>query len=155
MATPIWKGIIGKPYSAQTFDAYVCSLTWKTWKPQFCVLHNTGSPTLAQRPFGLLQVHIANLETYYRDTEHWSAGPHLFVDDRQIWVFTPLTTTGVHSPSWNEVSWGVEMLGDYTAEAFNSGRGLAVQKNAIAALATLHSVMGIDSATLRLHHEIP
>ena len=109
-----WKPIVGLSFSPADFDRYCHSLTWNAWRPSFIVLHNTGSPTLAQRPEGFTKVHIDNLVGYYRDTQKWSAGPHLFIDDKQIWVFTPLTMSGVHSPSWNKVSLGIEMLGDYS-----------------------------------------
>jgi hypothetical protein len=120
---------------------------------QFCVLHNTSEPTLAQRPAGLTIEHIHNLESFYRDTQHWSAGPHLFVDQNGIWVFTPLTVPGVHSPSWNRCSWGIEMLGEYETEAFDSGPGAQVAHNAVCALATLHAWANLDSHSLRFHKE--
>jgi hypothetical protein len=151
----VWKGIVGKSFSPQTFDAYCHTLQWTTWRPSFIVLHNTGAPTLAQRPVGLTHDHILSLEAFYRDVQKWSAGPHLFVDDRQIWVFTALTMTGVHSPSWNQVSFGVEMLGDYQTEAFTTGRGQAVRDNAIAAIATLGSVLGLQPSSMKLHREDP
>jgi len=99
--------------------------------------------------------HIHNLERYYRDDQKWSAGPHLFIDDRQIWVFTPLNVSGVHSPSWNKLAIGIEMLGDYENDDFESGRGLRVRENAVAALATLSAILGIDAHTIRLHREDP
>lgn len=151
-----WKGIIGASFTPAGFDQYCHSLTWLQWRPSFVALHNTESPTLADRPRGLTKQHILDLEHYYRYDLRpgpWNAGPHLFIDDRQIWVFTPLTVSGVHSPCFNKVALGVEMLGNYDTEAFNSGRGLAVQTNTIAALATLHAVLGIAPATLRLHKE--
>src|SRR5258708_36069633 len=89
---------------------------------------------------------------------HWSAGPHLFVDDHQIWVFTALTMAGVHSPAWNKLSLGIEMLGDYDGELFSSGRGLQVRQNAVAAMATLCAVLGLDPSNpsmIRLHKEDP
>jgi hypothetical protein len=152
---PAWKKIIGKSFSAAEFDAYCHTLQWTAWRPSFIVLHNTATPSLAQRPNGLTPLHIANLEGFYRDRRGWSAGPHLFVDDRQIWVFTPLTMSGVHSPSWNKVALGLEMLGDYDKEPFDSGRGLVVRKNAVAAMATLCAILGLDPASMRLHHEDP
>ena len=85
-----WKGIVGNAYSADGFDSYAHALHWTAWRPSFIVLHNTSVPTLAQRPNGFSKQHILNLEAYYRDQMQWKAGPHLFVDDRQIWVFTPL-----------------------------------------------------------------
>jgi len=153
MAT--WKGIIGQSFSIESFKAYCEGLTWKTWRPSFIVLHNTAIPSLAQRPVGLTIEHIHNLEVFYRDTKRWSGGPHLFVDDKQIWAFTPLTVPGVHSPSWNSVSLGIEMLGDYETEPFNAGRGLSVRTNAVAAIGILTSHLGLDIAKLKLHREDP
>jgi N-acetylmuramoyl-L-alanine amidase CwlA len=154
---PAWKPIVGLSFQPDEFANYCNTLHFTTWRPSFIVLHNTYNPDLASRPNGLTKQNILDLEVYYRDIMKWSAGPHLFVDDHQIWVFTPLTTSGVHSPSWNNVSWGVEMLGDYNKEAFDSGRGLAVQNNAVAALRILYSTLGIEvtDKTLRLHKEDP
>ena len=150
-----WKGVVGKSFTPEKFDDYCHTLKWTSWRPSFIVLHNTGVPSLKQRPNGLTQAHIASLEAYYRDTQKWSAGPHLFVDDRQIWVFTPLTTAGVHSPSWNSVALGLEMLGDFEHEAFDSDRGAKVRDNSVAAMASLSQVLGLDPHSMRLHREDP
>jgi hypothetical protein len=152
---PGWKGIVGKSFTPDEFDSYCHTLEWSAWRPSFIVLHNTAVPSLAQRPEGLTRQHIQNLETYYRDTQKWKAGPHLFIDDKQIWVFTPLTVSGTHSPSWNKLALGVEMLGDYEKEPFDSGRAARVRSNTVAALATLCAILGIDSHTMRLHREDP
>jgi hypothetical protein len=150
-----WKGIVGKSFNPQQFAEYVGTLSWDEWIPEFIVLHNTGEPCLSNRPNGLEPEHIRGLRSYYRDDMGWSAGPHLFIDDLQIWVFTPLTTSGVHAPSWNSKSIGVEMLGDYDSEEFNSGRGELVKQNSAAAIAILSLALGIDPATMRLHREDP
>lgn len=150
-----WKGIVGKNFSPDEFDTYCHELQWNAWRPTFIVLHNTAIPSLAQRPSGLTKQHILGLETFYRDTQKWKGGPHLFVDDKQIWVFTPLTVSGTHSPSWNKLALGIEMLGNYETEAFDSSRGLKVRKNAIAAIATLSAILGLDPFTLKLHREDP
>jgi rhodanese-related sulfurtransferase len=63
--------------------------------------------------------------------------------------------SGVHSPSWNSIALGVEMLGDYDKDAFDSGRGAKVRDNAVAAMATLSAVLGLDPNTMRLHREDP
>ena len=49
-------------------------------------------------------------------------------------IFTPLTTPGVQSPSWNAISWGVEIVGEYEEEEFTE----TVKSNVAEALATLH-----------------
>jgi len=94
---------------------------------------------------------LAGLESYYRDDQKWSAGPHLFIADDEIWTFTPLTTSGIHSPSWNNISWGVEIVGDYDNELFRSD----VRDNVISALTTLHAAIGLDPLTLKFHKEDP
>ena len=150
-----WKGIIGKSFTAEEFDSYCHTLQWTAWRPSFLVVHNTGAPSLAQRPKGFTKQHMLNFEAFYRDQQKWKAGPHLFVDDKKIWVFTPLTVSGTHSPSWNKVSLGLEMLGDYERESFSNGRGLRVRENTVAALATLCAILGFDPATTRVHREDP
>lgn len=146
-----WKGIVGLGYTADAFDNYVANIGLMEWRPEFVVLHNTGAPRLSQWHSPSAIARIQNLQHFYRDVQHWSAGPHLFVADDLIWAFTPLTTSGVHSPSWNGSSWGVEMVGDYDNEPFGS----AVRDNTIRALAALHRLAGIDPATMRMHREDP
>jgi hypothetical protein len=146
---PVWKGIVGQGFTAEQFADYAQSVKLGVWRPQFVVLHNTFIPRLAEWHQVPGQQHMQNLQHYYRDIQHWSAGPHLFVADDLVWVFTPLDTPGVHSPSWNALSWGVELVGDYTTEDFST----AVQANATSALATLHALASISPDTLRLHKE--
>lgn len=147
-----WKGIVGKSMSPEEFRDYVDGLTWGQWKPQFITLHNTAVPSLRQRPDGFTERHIRNLEAFYKSKD-WKSGPHLFIDDKQIWLFTPLTTTGTHSPSWNTKSIGVEMLGDYNVESFTEGRGLKVRQNTVAAMAALLHKLGLSSESWRFHKE--
>ena len=47
------------------------------------------------------------------------------------------------------------MLGNYETEAFDSGRGLKVRKNAVAAMATLSAILGFDPMSMKLHREDP
>lgn len=148
--------IVGQSFTPLEFAAYVKQEmpTVRGWKPQFCVLHNTAPPTLAQRPNGFSLQNMGDMKVFYED-KGWHAGPHLFVDDKKIWAFSPLSKPGVHSPSWNDASFGIEQLGDYDTDAYQSGRGYAVQKNAIAAIACLSHWGCFDSSSLRLHKEDP
>lgn len=124
------------------------------WSPTFIVLHNTSSPTIAQRPSGFTSQHMKNLQEYYSGMG-WSGGPHCFIDQNGIWVFNPITVHGVHSPSWNSVAFGVEMLGEFDTEAFDSSTGLQIQENAVGALAALCNVFNFDPETIKLHKEDP
>ena len=150
MAT--WTPIVGKAFTAEEFDNYCRSLKWDKWRPSFIVLHNTGT-LLKHRPKGMTAQKIRDNEARYRDEKKWSAGPHLFIDDNKIWVFTPLTVQGVHSPTWNKTALGFEMIGNYDHDDFMTGRGLLVQKNAIAAIASVSTRLGIDPDTMKLHKE--
>lgn len=148
----MWKGIVGRSFTPDTFGPYVASLKFGAWRPKFIVVHNTSAPTLKQwhGPTPAKQ-RIKNLESYYRDQQHWSAGPHLFIADDLIWAFTPMTTPGVHSPSWNAVSLGFEVVGEYESEPFAGG----VKTNTIAALGIVHAALGLDPSLMRFHKEDP
>ena len=148
---PAWKGIVGKGFTAPDFEQYVQTIQLTTWRPQFIVLHNTFIPRLADWHQVPGEQRMQNLQHYYRDVQHWSAGPHLFIGDDMIWIFTPLGTPGVHSPSWNAISWGVELVGDYSTEDLSA----RVQGNAIQALAALYALAGLTPDNLRLHKEDP
>lgn len=150
-----WMPTVSKGFSAREFYSYVHGLTFGVWRPQFAVLHHTGSPTLAQWQQAGGEAMLERLTVHYRDTLKWRAGPHLFIADDQIWVFNPLTSSGLHSASWNHVSWGLMLVGDFHKEPFDSGPGLAVRTNAVEALCALHTFAGLDPQTLRFHKEDP
>lgn len=146
--------IIGKRFTPEEFARYVEGVDLSLWKPSFCVIHNTAAPNLAQRPEGFTQQHMKNLQSYYSG-KSWTSGPHLFVDDNGIWVFSPLGKRGTHSPSWNGTAWGIELLGDYDTDDPMNNRGAKVVQNAAAAVSVLLSKLGLDPtpATIRLHKE--
>jgi hypothetical protein len=145
-------------FTPEEFKNYVAGLRWKLWKPQFLTLHNTAEPNLAQwTHFGLGKTdgfkRILNLNHYYKVVEGWHSGPHLFIAPDLIWVACDLTANGVHASCYNSVSIGVEMVGDYARESFDSGDGAQVRDNAVAALAILHKALKIDPRTLHFHKE--
>ena len=156
--------IVGKEFSPSAFADYAAHVPLDLWKPSLVVLHNTAVPTLAQRPEGLTSAHIEDLHFYdefqapKKNGRGWSGGPHLFIDQDGVWTFNPLDRKGVHSPSWNAKGWGVEMLGDFESEPFDSGNGLRVRTNAFAALAALFRRLDVATVTdenLKLHKEDP
>lgn len=149
--------IVGKRFTDAEFADYVEGLDinggWTT-NPRFITLHNTATPSLAQRPKGFTETHIKNLHNYYVG-KGWNGGPHLFIDQNGIWVFNPLTRKGTHSPSYNNYSIGVEMLGDYAKESFASGPGALVRGHSVFAVAVLSKKLDFDPSTMKLHKEDP
>lgn len=148
--------IIARKFTVPEFQEYVKSVGKQAWVKRI-VLHNTAAPSIAQRPGGILTLtHIKNLHTYYSQTQGWSGGPHLFIDAEGIWVFNPLDKKGVHSPSYNGSSWGVEMLGNFETESFTTGLGAKIAANAQAACAILAELQGwpdLHDQRLILHKE--
>jgi GH24 family phage-related lysozyme (muramidase) len=145
-----WQGGFDRSFSAAEFKEHVAALKWDKWKPSFVVIHNTGAPNLAQwraTPGGEKQ-RLKNLEHYYKNQRGWPSGPHVFIGDL-IWQGTPLTVPGTHTPSWNKISLGVEIAGDYDKDVL----GGVIKENTIAALAILHEALGLDPSTMRLHKE--
>jgi hypothetical protein len=148
-----WKGIVGKSFTPDGFAAYVASLKFGAWRPKFVVVHNTSAPDTkqwqnwqARTPPITDEKWAQNLVGYYRDTQGWSAGPHLFVTPGGILAFSPLTGPGTHSPSWNSISWVVETVGEFERDAFAG----PVRDNLIAALAILHAAAGLSPRPYQL-----
>lgn len=161
MAWPAVK----RGFTQEGLRSYVAGLAFGIWRPSLIVWHNTAAPTLAQwhasgledaardKPPGTTR--IGNLESYFRG-RGWSGAPHLFIADDLIWVFNPLDKPGVHSPSWNAVSIGIEMIGDYDREDDDAGAGLKVKNNCIFATALLCETFGLlPRSAVRLHREDP
>lgn len=142
-----WRGIVDKSFSPDAFETYVSTLKFDSWRPQFVVVHNTGSPDrktwdgwqrrnppISDEQWG------RNLEGYYRDTMKWSGCPHIFVTPAGILAMNPLTLRGTHSPSWNAISWGVETVGDFDSDPFEG----SIKDNLVATLAILHAAAGLS-----------
>jgi hypothetical protein len=142
-----WKGIVGRSFTPATFETYVAGITFGLWRPKFIVVHNTSAPdTMTWQGWQKRNPPITdekwaqNLVGYYRDQQHWSAGPHLFVTPGGILAFSYLTGPGVHSPAWNSISWGIETVGEFDRDQFAG----PVKDNLIAALAILHAAAGLS-----------
>jgi hypothetical protein len=136
---------IGRGLTQNEFAAYVESYPFPSSKPDFIVLHHTLIPgtvysTPNYRPRDLWDAgemgmsadavknrrkdRLDGVMTYYRDTLKWTRGPHLFIDDRFIWLFTPMNIEGIHAmDNWGNFftgtdgrkhySIGIEVVGGY------------------------------------------
>lgn len=152
------------PFKQEDFGQYCKSLQWLKWRPSLVVWHNTAAPSLSQwidsakkdASSGLIPgiSRIKSLEKFFRDDNKWSGCPHLFIANDYIWIMNPLTLPGVHSPSWNGFSIGIEMIGDYSTEDDDTGEGLKVKNNCIYATAILCETLGLNpEVAIKLHKE--
>lgn len=131
---------IGEGLSAAAFERYASTYNFGRIAPSFLVLHHTAIPsTIAARyPSGavwdagedgmsearIYQKRVKQLDAlanYYQHTLGWDRGPHLFIDDKWIYLFTPMNAVGIHAKEGNSYtkdgrlhySIGIEVIGYY------------------------------------------
>ena len=154
--TPLFPGpdfpVIGRPLMVDQIRRYVRA-SQPTWAAGVTI-HHTSSPSLAQRPQGLLEQHVRNLRSYYMGLG-WSAGPHFFIDEDQAWAFSPLAKPGVHAKSFNRSHVGIEMLGDYDREDPWSGRGLQVLTQAGLVVGEILRCLNLPKDAVNFHRDDP
>jgi hypothetical protein len=146
---------VGRVWTPESLEQYLAVLP----RPDWCrsiTLHHCGAPSLAQRPAGLTVRHIENIRDFYQ-SKSWRSGPHLFVDDDQIFGMSDFRRRGVHAVSFNASSIGIEVLGDYDQEDPHTGRGLACWQTAAAASRILLDWLGIEPSeqTVHFHRDDP
>lgn len=152
-------GNVGQVWNLASFEAYLNDLTIKQWAG--VTIHHTATPSLAQRPTGLTIQHIRNMQDFYAkpgpNKPAWTSGPHLFIDEDQIFGMCPLNERGVHAVSFNATYIGIEMLGNYDVEDPKTGRGKRVIDLSVAAAALLLRKLGLEanSTTLTFHRDDP
>ncbi len=152
----MWPNFDGKPYTRVQLQAHINSCDFSRWKrkdgtigkPGFIALHNTSSPTIqvwqSWSP-EKRQQYIQNMQPYY-EKMGWRGGPHFFVTPQQdicAFGFNDLMAAGTHASCFNNTSIGIEMVGEFDQEPFDSGPGAQVADNAIFLMALLHNKIGI------------
>jgi N-acetylmuramoyl-L-alanine amidase len=147
---------VGKVWSLASFAEMLSSIDPPVWCDSV-TMHHTAAPSLVQRPSGFQVQHIKNIENFYRVEYGWHTGPHLFVDDRQIWGMCDLRKKGIHAASFNKRSIGIEVLGNYDVEDPKSARGLACWQTAAGAAGLVLNWLGVNasSATVLFHRDDP
>lgn len=140
--------VVARKFTHAGFKTYLDGLKITPWA-KFVVVHNTSSPDIKlytqdwmKRPTDKWspELWLRNLVSYYSGMG-WSGGPHLFIPPTPdtILVLNSLLVHGVHTPSWNNFSFGVETVGEFEREAF----GDPTRDNLVAALAMLHQKTGL------------
>jgi hypothetical protein len=128
---------IGRGLTRQEFTDYIAEYNFGPVKPDFVILHHTAIPTLADWKDKDIsgndrQTHenrrkkLERLKNVY-EQKGWRSGPHLFIDDRWIWLFSEMSEFGTHAKWGNSFrnnrglhySIGIEVVGDYTRQKWN------------------------------------
>lgn len=148
--------LVGKAWDVPAFREYVQELPRLGWCKAICV-HHTAMPALSHRPNGWRLQHMRNLKDYYQNHLGWSAGPHLFTDEDQVFGMSSLYRPGVHAKSFNRDSIGIEVLGNYDEEDPRSGRGLQCWETTAHVVRILlqHQGLALMPDTVRFHRDDP
>lgn len=158
---------IGTALTVEEFAAYVAGYKFGTIPPEFVVLHHTAVPDASWAPLSsnpatkwdrdekgktVQQIQakrkrqLDGVKNYYQSLG-WNAGPHLFIDERWIWLFTPMYDVGIHAKSGNSYrdpkgklhySIGIEVVGYYEKVRWPA----SVARNVGMALALLRRRLG-------------
>lgn len=140
--------VVARSFTYDEFQTYLNGLKISTWA-KFIVVHNTSSPDIKlytqdwmkrPSPGWTPEIWLRNLTSYYAGMG-WTGAPHLFIPPQEntILVLNSLLVPGVHTPSWNRFSVGVETVGEFEREAFSDPTRL----NLVVALAMLHGKLGL------------
>ena len=147
--------LVGEVWDNLGFEAYLADVNLG-WANSVTV-HHTAAPSLKQRPQGWIIQHMRNLEHYYKTVLRWSAAPHLFTDEDQIFGMSSLYKRGVHARSFNRDSIGIECLGNYDVEDPETGRGLKCWHTTAETVATILRKMNlpVNETTVLFHRDDP
>lgn len=136
---------IGTGLSAEQFKDYVQTYNFGTVPPDYIVLHHTAVPSTAYARYSSgwtwdtdeagmddAAIYASRAKKIVALRDHystlpppegpWDRGPHLFIDDRYIWLFSPMDDWGIHAREGNyytghdgtfHYSIGIEVIGYY------------------------------------------
>lgn len=130
----------GRVISVSQLRDHLLTLPFGGFQPKFPVLHNTDTPDIALFNSWMATHKLTpeqwgrNLGAYYAGMG-WNSMPHGFVlPDGRILLGAPFNVQGTHTPSWNRISIGLEMVGNFDREQF---AGTPTETSAVAVFGEL------------------
>ena len=158
MSSATWyKDYDGTTFNRASFLNHLNSINPKdlSWL-KYLILHNTGAPDIAQQRAtrGGESQRMKNAKPHY---EKWRGGPHYWVfESGLIGKGSALPSTGVHSPSWNSSSMGVEMVANFTPKKDDPyGAGAIIVDTTAWLFAQVLNKTGLPIESIKLHKEDP
>lgn len=138
--------IINQRLTLQQFQEYVRGFSFNPNNPNKLVIHHTWRPTKdgwqGERTMG-------GLKRYY-EGKGWTSGPHLFIAEDGIWLFTPMNKIGIHAGSLNLNSIGIEVVGDYDREVWSGN----TKSNALGTIKILMNRLGLTNNEIYFHRDV-
>lgn len=138
--------ILNKCLTLNEFQEYVLKFNFGSTLPSKLVIHHTWKPT-KERWAG--EKTILALKKYY-EGKGWPVGPHIFVAEDGIWLFTPMNQDGIHATSLNPNSIGIEVVGDYDEEKWSG----TTKINALGAIKSLMNRLNLTNKNIYFHRDV-
>ncbi len=138
--------IINQRLTLQEFRQYVRGFDFGNNHPNKIVVHHTWKPTLASWQG---ERSILGLKKYY-ERKGWNAGPHLFIGEDGIWLFTAMSQTGIHAGKLNLNSIGIEVVGNYDEKVWSGN----TKNNALGAIKVLLHRLNLNKENLFFHRDV-
>jgi len=137
--------IINKCLSRKEFAEYIKDYNFGTLPANKLVIHHTWKPTKEQWNG---RHSIQGLKSYY-ERKNWWAGPHLFIADDGIWLFTPMRKNGIHAGKGNWRSIGIEVVGDYDSKKWDG----ETKENTLFVIKALQEKLKINNEYVKFHRD--
>lgn len=162
--------IVNKKLDLIEFKEYLDKKDFGSIPPDRLVIHHTWKPTKEDWQG---EKSIARLKSYY-EKNGWSAGPHLFIAEDGIWLFTDMFDVGIHAGIGNamwknrktgkqwqgwgkdfvnhqliDYSIGIEVVGNYDGKKWE-GR---TKQYALGAISLLMEKLKIPNSRIFFHRD--
>lgn len=137
--------IINKKLSLEEFKAYISGFNFSPLNPNKIVVHHSASPTQAQWQGSKSML---GMKSYY-EGKGWPSGPHLYIEENGIWLFTPMNVTGTHAKAGNTMSIGIEVIGNYTSQVWQG----KTKENVLGVIHSLMDRLKLSDFSIRIHRE--
>lgn len=138
--------ILNQRLTLPQFQQYIKGFDFGNHQPDKLVIHHTWRPT---KESWQGERTILGLKNYY-EKKGWSAGPHLFIAEDGIWLFTPMNQTGIHASSLNPHSIGIEVVGDYDAKIWEG----ETKNNALGVIKSLLNELNLGNEAIYFHRDV-
>jgi len=137
--------IINKKLSLEEFKDYVRTFNFGRFVANKLVIHHTWRPTKDQWKG---ESSIKGLKSYY-ERKRWNAGPHIFIAEDGIWLFTPMNVKGIHAGVGNWRSIGIEVVGDYDTKKWSE----KTKEHALGAITVLMDKLDLNTEVVKFHRD--
>lgn len=141
--------LVAKRYSPDEFREYLNNIHLDgNFNPKYVTLHHY-SKSISIFKQGITDKDILSITNTPQGIGRNDSGSHVFIDQNGIWVFRPLNRRAVHANTLNDVSIGVNLVGNYDSETLPD----SIKTNATQAIAAIDQWLGKPASSLKFHRE--